>query len=342
MNLEIPTAPLSDIDLRTRYLGLDLASPFIIGASPLADSSERIRRMEEAGAGALTLHSLFEEQIEMERQATLHHTTAHDDIYGEALSYFPRYEDFNLEPDEYLEKIAFTKRLTRLPVIASLNGVTPGGWVRYARKIEDAGADALELNFYHIATNPTESGSEVEARLLEVVMSVRSTVRLPLAVKLSPFYSALPHLVAKIQATGANGVILFNRFYQPDIDIEQQETVSKLILSDSSELPMRLRWIAALHGHVSLDLILSGGVHTVPDAVKGLMAGATGIQLVSSILKTGIDHLKTLNTGLRQWMFQNEFSSIQKLRGCMSMERCPDPEVFERANYMRILQGWRI
>jgi dihydroorotate dehydrogenase (fumarate) len=278
----------------------------------------------------------------MEREAISYHTEVHDDTFGEALTYFPRYEDFNIGPGDYLKKISELKGATHLPVIASLNGVTRGGWVRYAADMEAAGADALELNFYHIATSVEESGGEVEERLVEVVIQVREHIQIPIAVKLSPFYSALPHLAAKLVAAGANGLILFNRFYQPDIDIEMQETIPRLQLSDSSELPMRLRWIAALYGNVSCDLILSGGVHEPEDAIKGIMTGASGLQVVSSVLKNGPSHIAFLKNGVRNWMREHEFESLSEMRGSMSMQRCPDPQAFERTNYMRILQGWRI
>ena len=328
--------------LSTTYLGLKLKSPFIVGASPLCNQPDRVRQLEQAGAGAITLHSLFEEQITMDRNATVWHTEAHDDSFGEALSYFPRYEDFNIGPDDYLARIAELKQLTGLPVIASLNGVTNGGWGRYAKLIEDAGADALELNFYHIATDIAESGSDVEARLVDVLINVRERVRLPLAVKLSPFYSALPHLCSKLQAAGANGIICFNRFYQPDLDIEEMETVPHLELSTSNELPMRLRWIAALYGNIKCDLILSGGVHTVQDLIKGLMVGASGVQLVSCLLQNGPGHIRQLEQQLLEWMQEHDFESLDELRGSMSMQRCPNPAAFERTNYMRILQGWQI
>lgn len=333
---------LTEPDCSTTYLGLRLPSPFIVGASPLADSLERVRQLERAGAGAVTMHSLFEEQITMEREATTYHTEAYNDTFSEALTYFPRYEDFNIGPDEYLKKIRELKGATSLPVIASLNGVTRGGWIQYAEDMQDAGADALELNFYHIATNIEENGSDVERRLIDVVIRVRERVQIPIAVKLSPFYSALPHLAAELLASGANGLILFNRFYQPDIDIEIQETVPRLQLSDSSELPMRLRWIAALYGKIQCDLILSGGVHEPEDAIKGIMTGAAGIQVVSALLKNGPSHLAFLKNGLRNWMREHEFESLAQMRGSMSMQRCPDPQAFERTNYMRILQGWRI
>jgi len=333
---------LAEFDLSTHYLGLPVKSPLIIGASPLADQPERVRQLERAGAGAITLHSLFEEQIRLDEQATEFFTEAYDDTFGEALTYFPRLEDFNIGPEQYLTKIRNLKEVTDLPIIGSLNGVSFGGWVQYATAIEEAGADALELNFYHIATNPEESGSEVEGRLLEVLMRIRECVHIPIAVKLSPFYSALPHLAVKLTSAGANGLVLFNRFYQPDIDIEMQETLAHLQLSDSSELPMRLRWIAALYGKVEAELISSGGVHEPEDLIKVLMTGATGVQIVSCLLKKGPAHLAYLRNGLTQWMREHDYKSIRELRGSMSMLNCPDPEAFERANYMRILQGWRM
>jgi dihydroorotate dehydrogenase (fumarate) len=329
-------------DLSTTYLGLPLKNPFLVGASPVADQMERVRTAEKAGASAIVMHSLFEEQINLENNATEYHTQAHSESFAEALSYFPAPHDFAVGPNDYLRKVTRLKEATHLPIIASLNGVTVGGWTEYASLIEKAGADALELNFYHVATDAGESSEEVEQRLINVLTEVRSQVAIPLSVKLSPFYTSLPHLVGKLEAAGADGVVLFNRFYQPDIDIEEQETTPRLKLSDASELLLRLRWIAALYGKFNLSLGLSGGAHHHTDVIKGLMTGADAVQMVSCLLMNGIQHLATIHSGLMEWMIENEFESVEQLKGSMSMQNCPDPAAFERANYMRTLQGWVI
>lgn len=328
--------------LRTRYLGLELKSPFVIGASPLGDDLDSARRLEDAGASALVMHSLFEEQLTSEANAVATLTESVEDSFAEALSYFPDMTDYSHGPEEYLNHIARLKSHLGIPVIASLNGRTPGGWVSHARLLEEAGADALELNFYEVPTNFEESGSEVEERVLDVVAAVREKISIPLAVKLAPFYSSLPHLARNLAGEGANGLVLFNRFYQPDLDIEDLGVEPKIFLSTSSELLLRLRWMAVLHGRVDASLALSGGVHKVHDAVKGIMAGADVLQIVSLILRHGATALAALVTDFERWMGEHDYASVDEMRGCLSHRNSPDPSAFERANYLRVLQLWKV
>lgn len=329
------------MDLRTRYLGLTLDHPFMPGASPLADDLDSVRRCEDGGAPAIVMRSLFEEQIVRERSRTLHDIEAHTDMFAEATGFLPRPEDFHLGPHEYLEQIRKIKAAVKVPVIASLNGTTASGWLEYAKLIEQAGADALELNVYHIATHPDETAYHVDRRVVEIVSEVKKTVKLPLAVKLSPFHSALVHLCREVVAAGASGLVVFNRFYQPDIDPDTLEAVPRLVLSDSNELRLRLRWLAVLSGISPIDLACSGGVHTAVDAVKALMAGATVVQLVSALLMHGPKRLGAVRDDVLRWMEEHEYESLEQMRGNMNLARCPDPSAFERGNYMRMLQSWR-
>jgi dihydroorotate dehydrogenase (fumarate) len=328
------------MDLRTSYLGLDLANPFMPGASPMVDDLDTVRRLEDAGAAAIVMHSLFEEQIARERARTAHDLEAYLETFAEARSFFPRPEEFRLGPEEYLEQLRRIKQTVAVPVIASLNGVTATGWIDHARLIQQAGADALELNIYHVATDPAEDGGAVEKRMLEVVETVHRAVKLPLAVKLSPFYTSLPSFARALEAIGVQGAILFNRFYQPDIDPDILEVVPQLKLSSSSELLLRLRWLAVLAGRTGLDLACSGGVHNARDAIKAIMAGATAVQSVSMLLKRGPGHLAILLNDTRDWLEQHEYESLAQARGSMSLAHCPDPAAFERGNYVRILQSW--
>ncbi len=329
------------MDLSTRYLGLDLAHPFMPGASPLADDLDSVRRVEDAGAAAIVMRSLFEEQILRERGRTQHDLESHTDAYAEASSFFPKKGEFHLGPHEYLEQLRRIKGAVAVPVIASLNGHSAEGWLDYAKLIEQAGADALELNVYHVATDPDESAEQVDRRVLDIVARVKSSVKLPLAVKLSPFHSALAHLAREIERAGASALVLFNRFYQPDIDPELLEAVPRLVLSDSHELLLRLRWLAVLSGRAKVDLACSGGVHTGIDAVKALMAGATVVQTVSALLHDGPQRLRALREEVVRFLEQHEYESLAQLRGNMNLARCPDPSAFERGNYMRVLQSWR-
>jgi dihydroorotate dehydrogenase (fumarate) len=327
------------VDLRTRYLGLDLAHPLMPGASPLCDDLDGVRRLEDAGAAAVVLRSLFEEQISGEQLGAAQYVYGHAE-QGEALSYFPDTDVFALGPDNYVEHVRRVRDAVSIPVIASLNGTTPGGWTSYARLIEEAGASALELNLYEIPTSPDEEAASVERRLIDVVRDVRAATRLPLAVKLSPFFSALPAFVRRLEAAGAGGLVLFNRFYQADIDVEALDLRRTLLLSDSSELLLRLRWLAVLSPHTSLSLAASGGVHETADALKALMAGAHVVQMVSALLHHGPRHLATVLASLRTWLEDHGYESLDALVGSMNLARCPDPSHYERGNYAAILQSW--
>ena len=301
------------MDLRTRYLGLSLAHPFMPGASPLDGDLDTVLRLEDAGASALVMHSLFEEDIERAAPTT----------------------------GEYLERLLRIKRRVAIPVVASLNGTTAAGWLKYAGLIERAGADALELNFYHVAADVHEDAARVEHRVLDIVAVLKESVRIPLAVKLSPFYSALPHLAAQLDRIGADGLVLFNRFYQPDIDPDRREPSMQLQYSDSSELPLRLRWIAILSGRVNASLALTGGVHEPMDAVKAVLAGAHAVQIVSALMKGGPRRLTAIRDGFACWADDHGYASVDAMRGAASLSQCADPEGFERGNYQELLQAAR-
>ena len=329
------------MDLATRYLGLALPHPFMAGASPLADTLDGVRRLEDAGTAAIVMRSLFEEQITRDGDRTAHDLEAHTHAFAEAPSFFPAAPELRFGPHEYLDHVAAVKAAVAVPVIASLNGVTTAGWLQYAHLIEQAGADALELNVYYIASDPHEAAEDVERRTLDLVGEVRRQVRLPLAVKLSPFHSSIPSLAARLATAGVQGLILFNRFYQPDIDLEALDVVPRLHLSDPSELLLRLRWLAILSGRVDLDLAASGGIHGATDAIKALMTGATAVQLVSALLRHGPAHLATVKADVVRWLVDHEYESLTQLRGSMNLARCPDPGAFERGNYVRVLTSWR-
>ena len=330
------------MNLTTNYLGLKLKNPIMPGASPLVDHLDNVRRLEDAGAAAIVMHSLFEEQITSQQLAEFAHTENPAESFAEATSYFPQMEDYALGPDRYLEQISKIKKMVDIPVIGSLNGTSLGGWTDYARLIEQAGADALELNVYYIATDPEESSSAVESRSLYILQSVLDAVKIPVAMKLSPFFSSPGHFAKQLDTMGAAGLVLFNRFYQPDIDIEELEATHRLDLSNSTELRLRLRWAAILHGHLKADIAVSGGVHTTEDIIKAIMCGANAVQVVSSLLKYGPSHIGSLVSGLQQWLEEHEYESVDQMRGSMSLRHCPDPSVFERANYLRVLQLWKV
>ncbi len=330
------------MELATTYLGLPLKNPVMPGASPLVDQLDNVRRLEDAGAAAIVMHSLFEEQITNDQIAEFSHTEKPAESFFEATSFFPRMEDYALGPDRYLEQISRIKESVEIPVIGSLNGITLGGWTDHARLIEQAGADALELNVYYVATDPEEPGTAVEKRTLEILQAVKENVTIPVAVKLSPFFSSPGHFAKQLDSLGADGVILFNRFYQPDIDIEELEAAHRLDLSNSTELRLRLRWAAILHGHLKADIAVGGGVHTTEDIIKAIMCGANAVQVVSSLLKYGPSHIGSLIAGLRNWLEDHEYESVDQMRGSMSLKNCPDPTVFERANYLRVLQLWKV
>ena len=328
------------MDLNTIYLGLRLPHPLVPGASPLSDDLDTVKQLEDAGAGAIVLRSLFEEQITREQEATHRHWDSHDDAFAEAVTFFPSRDTFVLGPEEYLNHVQRVKQTVRIPVIGSLNGMTPGGWLSYARLIEQAGADALELNVYHAPTDFEVSGSEVERQTVEMVRQVKHGLKIPLAVKLSPFFTAFAHFARQLDGAGADGLILFNRYFDPDIDVRELNVLRTLQLSNSTELPLRLRGIAALAGRIKASLAVTGGVHTALDVVKSTMAGAHITQMVSALLQNGPGHLQKVRADLEAWMVENEWSSLNEMRGNMSQERIPNPQVYERANYMLMLQTW--
>ncbi len=329
------------MDLSTTYLGFELPHPLMPGASPLVDDLDTVRRLEDAGAAAIVLHSLFEEQIEAEQLALYGSTERHSHSSPEAQSYFPGEDAFAVGPDDYLEQIRRVQAAVDVPVIASLNGVSLGGWLRYAGLMQEAGADALELNVHALATNPDESAAAIEERTLDMVRAVRDVVRIPLAIKLSPFYTSLAHLAERLDDTGLEGMILFNRFYQPGIDVEELEVRRELHLSTSEELPLRIRWLAILAPRLRASLAVTGGVHTVTDVVQAIMAGAHAVQVVSALLRHGSERLAELRRELTAWLEEHEYESLAQMRGSMNLRNCPDPQAYERANYMLMLQSWR-
>lgn len=330
------------MDLSTTYLGLHLPHPLMPGASPLVDNMDMVRRLEDAGAAAIVMHSLFEEQIVGEQLVTHHSIETHKESYAEALTYFPQLDSFALGPQEYLEKIQRIKEAVDIPVIASLNGVTPGGWLEYAELMEQAGADAIELNIYYVATDPDESSADVEKRALEIVRAVKESARIPVAVKLSAYYSALAHFARQLDEIGVDGLVLFNRFYEPDIDIDELEVKRVLQLSDSTVLMLRLHWLAILSGRVRASLAVTGGVQTARDAIKSIMAGADAVQMVAALLRHGPEYLRTVREEMIAWMEEHEYESLRQMRGSMSLLRCPDPKSYERGNYVQVLQTWRV
>jgi dihydroorotate dehydrogenase (fumarate) len=325
-------------DLSTTYAGLRLANPLVPSASPLSRSIDLLRRMEDAGAGAVVLHSLFEEQITFESEVLDRYLTAGAESFWEAVDYYPEPDQFTLPPEQYLEHVRAAKAAVDIPVIASLNGVSAGGWTRYARLIEEAGADALELNVYFVPTDPHLAGAQVDQNAVDLVTEVRRTVSLPLAVKLSPFYSNLANLAHQLDAAGADALVLFNRFNQPDIDLETLEVVPSPLLSRDGEgeaLRLPLRWIAILHGRLGADLAATGGVHQAADVLKLLMVGASVTMLASALLQHGVDRLRVIREDLVRWLEEREYESVAQLRGSMSQLRVPEPAIFERAHYLR-------
>lgn len=329
------------MDLTTRYLGFELPHPFMPGASPLADDLDTVRRLEDVGAAAIVMRSLFEEQLVGEELATFRSMEEPANSFGEAMTYMPSPPDFVLGPDEYLEQLSRIKSAVSVPVIASLNGSSPGGWLQYSDLMAQAGADALELNVYAVATDPQESGELVERQTLEMVRSIVASVDIPVAIKLSPFYTSLPSFARLLGEAGASGMVLFNRLYQPDLDIEELEVERSLHLSDSSELLLRLTWLAVLSGQTSASLAASGGVHTAIDAIKAIMAGAHAVQMVSALLRHGPNHLRKVRQEVADWMEEHEYESLAQMRGNMNLQHCPDPKAFERINYMHLLQSWQ-
>jgi dihydroorotate dehydrogenase (fumarate) len=330
------------IDLSTTYLGLPLKNPLVVSASPLSEELDNLLRMQEAGAAAVVLHSLFEEQIHLEGQDLDRQLDSGTESFPEALSYFPDMADYNLGPEGYLEHVRQAKGALGIPVIASLNGTSIGNWTRYAFEIQDAGADALELNIYYLPTDPELAGVQIEQLYGNLVRKVKSGLHIPLAVKLSPFFTAMANMAWQLEEAGADALVLFNRFYQPDFDLDRLEVTPSLVLSSSQELLLRLHWVSILYGRVRTDLAVTGGVHTAHDVVKAMMAGARVAMMTSALLKHGIGYLTRVLADLEQWMHDHEYTSVRRMQGSMSQRSVPDPSVFERANYMRVLRSYSL
>jgi len=328
------------MDLSTRYLGLNLRTPLVPSASPLTHEPDNIRRMEDAGAAAIVFHSIFEEQIRAERRELADALIQGTDSYAESLTYFPESEEFQIGPDEYARAIARAKEAVDIPIIGSLNGSSPGGWTNYAKQIEEAGADALELNIYTVPTDPDISGVEIEQNCLDILAAVRETVNLPIALKLSPFFTNLARMAARLDAAGADGLVLFNRFYQPDIELETLEVSPNILLSTPMAMRLPLRWTAILYGRVHTNLAATSGIHRGTNVLKMVMAGADVTQVCSVLLRRGIEHLFTIEQEMKNWMEEHEYDSIEQMKGSMSQEHCADPAAFERAQYMRALSAY--
>jgi len=328
------------IDLSTNYMGLKLKNPLVASSSPMCEDVGNVRRIEDAGAAAVVLHSLFEEQIELESDDLDRWIRQGSELSPEATTHLPELTRQVMGTERYLAHIAKCKQAVRIPVIASLNGITTGGWLRYARQMEQAGADALELNIYHIAVNPEETADAVEQRYIDLVKAVKAEVRIPVAVKLGPYFSSMANMARRLDAAGASALVLFNRFYQPDYDLEALEVVPNLILSNSHELLLRLHWIAVIYGSIKGDLALTGGVHNATDVVKAMMAGARVAMMTSALLKRGISYLDTLTTELLVWMGEHQYDSIRQMQGSMSRTAVGHPAAFERANYMKVLGSY--
>jgi len=320
------------MDLSTTYLGIRLPHPLIVGAGPLSDDLDVAKALEDAGAGLLVLRSLYEEEITGEQMEEFFNSESHSDSFAEAETFAPE-STMALGPDEYLEHLRRVKAAVRIPVMASLNGITPGGWIDYARLLEQAGADGLELHIYHAASDMSMSAADVERKAIEIVREVKRNVRIPVAIKLAPLLTAFANFASQLDKAGADGLVMFTRFHRVDIDVKELEVIRSLPLSDSSELPMRLRGAAALAGRIKASIALTGGVHTGLDVIKATMAGAHVTQLVSALLRHGPDHLRTVRREIESWMQENEWDSLSEMRGNMSLERIPDPAAYERANF---------
>jgi len=330
------------VDLTTGYLGLKLRTPLVASSSPFSKDIGNVLRLEDAGASAIVLHSLFEEQIQVESGELDRFLTETADGSGEALSYFPEMASYNFGPEPYLNHLRKAKESVDVPVIGSLNGVSTGGWIRYAQMMEQAGADALELNIYFMPTDLEMTAQKVEEVYFDLVSHVKASVRIPVAVKLGPFFTAFAHFATRMDAAGADGLVLFNRFYQPDFDLDALEVVPNLVLSDSAELRLRLHWVGLLHNRIRPDLAITGGVHTGEDVVKSVMAGAHCAMLTSALLRHGIPYMQKIEEELLDWMEEHEYASVSQMRGSMSSQTVAEPAAFERANYMKVLSSYTL
>jgi len=328
------------VDLTTTYLGLNLKNPLVASPSPLSEKVENILRMEAVGISAIVMYSLFEEQIIHESLELDHFLSRGTETFAESLTYLPEAGKYTLAPEAYIEALSRAKQAVKIPVIGSLNGVSSGGWIHYAKKIEDAGADALELNLYFLPTDPNMTSAELEDNYVRLVSDVRAEVKIPLAIKLSPFFTAIPNMARRLVDAGANGLVLFNRFYQPDFDLDALEVTPNLVLSNSNELRMPLRWIAILYGKVQADLALTSGVHTGEDAIKAIMAGASVTMTTSALLKHGSIAVGEILGGMEAWMATHEYESVRQMKGSMSQGAVAEPAAFERANYMKVLNSY--
>jgi dihydroorotate dehydrogenase (fumarate) len=329
------------MDLTTTYMGMALKNPIVPSASPLSENLENIRRMEDAGAAAVVMYSLFEEQITLESQQLDHYLSYGVESFAEALSYFPDMETYKVGPDDYLNRVRRAKQAVDIPIIGSLNGVSTGGWIEYARQIEEAGADGLELNVYYIPTDLGMTSTEVEQLYLDILRDVKKTISIPVAMKLSPYFSATANMARRLAEAGADALVLFNRFYQPDFDLENLEVVPRVVLSNAHELLLPMRWVAILYGRVPVDLAITSGVHTLEEVLKGVMAGAKVTMMASELLQNGIQRISQILEGMVQWMEEYEYESVTQMQGSMSQQNVAEEAAFERANYMKVLGSWR-
>jgi len=329
------------MDLTTKYLGLDLKNPIVPSAGPLSKSLDNVRILEDSGASAIVMFSLFEEQIAHEAAELEHYLSYGTESYAESLTYFPSPSEYNLGPDEYIELIHKIKQSVNIPVIGSINGITTGGWLEYAKKIEQAGADALELNIYYIPTDLKLTSLDVENRYIEILSALKQIIRIPIAVKLSPYFSSFANFASRLVNAGADGLVLFNRFYQPDINLESLEVEPNITFSSSNEIKLPLRWIAILYSRLKCSFAATSGVHTPEDAIKLLMVGSDVVMMCSALLKNGPRYLKSVLDGIDKWMFEHEYTSVQQMKGSMSQKSILDPAAFERANYMKALNRFK-
>lgn len=329
------------VNLKTKYMGLDLKNPIVPSASPLSESVEGIQRMADAGASAVVMFSLFEEQLKMEQATESDLLAAGSESFAESLSYFPKVDDYQVGPGQYLDIIHKASQAVDIPIIGSLNGISSEGWIDYAKKMQDAGAKAIELNIYHLPTDPKLSGAKVEKMYVDVVKAVSSSVTVPVAVKLSPYFSATANMAKKLKNAGAKALVLFNRFYQPDFDLDTLSVAPTLSLSQSANIRLPLRWIAILYGRVKVSLAATSGVYTAQDAAKYILAGADVVMTTSSLLQKGVGHITNLVDGLGHWMEEKEYESIKQMKGAMSQKSVSDPTAFERANYIKIIEKYK-
>ena len=329
------------MDLTTNYLGMALKNPIVASSSPLSHTVDSIRRLEDAGAAAVVMYSLFEEQIGFDSYYIDYHLTQGIDSYAESISYFPDMQSYNVGPDQYMNLIRSAKEAVDIPIIGSLNGASVGGWTDYAALIEDAGADALELNIYYLPANTQVTGFDVETLYLDILTAVRQVVSIPVAVKLSPFFSSIANMADRLAVNGADGLVLFNRFYQPDFDLENLEVAPRLVLSNSDDLRLPLRWVAIMYGRLTADLAITSGIHTSQDVMKGLMAGAKVTMMASELLQNGVRRIGQVLNEVVTWLKEHEYESVTQMIGAMSQKHCAEPAAFERANYMKMLQSYR-